>query len=104
MVNRKNELAGILKDIPVVNTRFSSGGNIIMNFASETERENAARRINSGMDNIETKLTKKMWPKIMICNASKEESKDDILGYLLSKNNYLKNIEDVDKNISLVFS
>lgn len=85
VVNRKDELAGVLKDIPVVNTRFTSGGNIIMNFASEAERENAARRIDSGMENIEMTFTKKMWPKIMICNVSKEENKDDILDYLVAK-------------------
>lgn len=78
VVNRKDKFDGVLKNIPVVNTKFISGGNIIMNFAYEAERVNATRRINSVMDNTDMKFTK-MWLKIIICNVSKEESKDNVL-------------------------
>lgn len=104
VASRKDEVARALKDIPVVNTKFTSGGNAVLNFDSEAEREKAANVISSGLRNVEMNFTKKLHPKIMICNVSKEENKGDIVEYLVAKNGYLQTVEDVHDKMKLVFS
>lgn len=47
-----------MKLYPVVHTKFTNAGNIIIYFASEAEWENSAIRINSCMENIDIKFTK----------------------------------------------
>ncbi len=53
---------------------------------------------------VETRMTKLFAPKIMICNVSKEESKDDIVDYLIAKNSYVQSVEGVHDKIRLVFT
>lgn len=103
VASRKTELAKVLKDVPVVDTRFTSGGNVVMNFASESERQAAANKISNGLKNLEMNFTKKLHPKIMICNVSKEESKEDIVEFLVAKNVYLQSLNNVHEKIKLVF-
>ena len=54
-----------------------------MNFESATDRELAANRISA-----ETQLTRKVLPKIMICNVSHKEKREDVIHHLISKNKY----------------
>lgn len=39
----------------------------------------------------------------MICNVSKEESKDDIVEYLVTKNAYFQSVDNVHDKLKLVF-
>lgn len=103
-VSRKCELAKALKDVQAVNTKFTGRGNVVMNFANEQERERAANVISGTLSNVETGVNKVFAPKIMICNVSKEESKDDLVEYLIAKNSYLQTIEDVQDKIKLIFN
>ena len=103
VASRKAELAKVLKEVPVVDTRFTSGGNAVMKFASESEHQVAASKISNGLKNFEMNFTKKLQPKIMICNVSKEESKEDIVEYLVTKNAYLQSVANVHDKLKLVF-
>ena len=93
----------MLKNIPVVNTKLTSGGNVVMNFANESEREMAAARIRSGIKDVDTQVTKKFHPKIMICNVSKEENKTDVIDYLIAENSYLQSVVEVQEKVKLIF-
>ena len=42
----------------------------------------AATKIKNELKDLELKYTKKLFPKIMICNVSKEENKDEVTDYL----------------------
>ena len=42
-------------------------------------------------------------PKIMLCNVSKEENKDDIVQTIIERNDYLELIENILNKISMVF-
>ena len=103
VIERKEELASVLKDVPVVDTKFTNNGNIVMNFASETERRVAADKITAEMKDTEMKLTRKLSPKIMICNVSKEENKEEVIDYMIGKNTFLQNIDGINDMIEMVF-
>ena len=85
LTQRKEELACVLKDVPVVDTKFTTKGNVVMNFASETERTLAVEKITAEMKDTEMRLAKKLSPKIMICNVSKEENKEEVIDYWIEK-------------------
>lgn len=102
VLNRKEELASALKDVPVVDTKFTDKGNIVLNFASETERRVAAEKITDKMKDTDLKLTRKLSPKIMICNVSKHEEKEEVLDYLIGKNSFLQNINGIGDMIEMI--
>lgn len=103
VASSKAELTKVLKDVPIVDTKFTSGDNAVMNFACEPERQMAAHRISNGLENLEMNFTKKLHPTTMICNVSKEESKEDIVEYLVAKNGYLQSVDNVNDKVKLVF-
>lgn len=46
---------------------------------------------------------KKILPKIMLCNVSKEEDKEELLTKLIEKNECLQTIEGVKEKMKLLF-
>ena len=68
------KLAGVLKNIPVVNTKLTSGGNVVMSLRGKWQLLGI----------------KKIRPKIMKCNILKEENETDVIDYLIAKNSYLQ--------------
>ena len=89
MSDRKDELADALSDIPVMYTKFTERESVMMNFESATDRELAVNKISTAMDGTETQLTRKVLPKIMICDVTHEKKQEDVIHYLISKNKYL---------------
>ena len=53
-------------------------GTVILNFESEHQRDEAAAKVEE-LENLSANKTKMLFPKIMICNVSKEENGDDIV-------------------------
>ena len=43
------------------------------------------------------KKVKKLLPKIMICNVSTEERKENLVHTMIQRNEYLQSIDDVTK-------
>ena len=70
---KKKKVVELLKDIPIVDIRFSQTGNLMVNFPDEQCRDNAATLIQDNMGDVVTKKVKKLQPKIMICNVHGEE-------------------------------
>ena len=84
MEDKKVEVANALANVQVTDTRFSDK-KIVLNFETEIKRNEAADKIKS-VENISVKTVKKIKPKIMICNVPDIESKDDMITYLISRN------------------
>ena len=103
MREKKEEVANALKGMQITDTRFSDK-KIIMNFASEGEMNNAMTKLNHVNDVKAKNVKRKLSPKIMICNVHKEESKDDLMENLIERNDYLKNVDDIENKISFMFS
>ena len=99
---RKDEISDVLKGLQIVDAQFKQTGNVILNFESEKSRDEAATKVG-GLDNLSATKTKKLFPKIMICNVSAEESKEEILETIIEKNDYLKSIDDVMGKMRLSF-
>lgn len=100
--DRKLDIATALAGVSINDSRFTVGGNIIMNFDDEATRNEAAKRLKT-INNMEISNVKKILPKIMLCNVSKEEDKDELLAKLIEKNECLQAIEGVNKKMKLLF-
>ena len=49
------------------------------------------------LENLSVKKAKKLLPKIMICNVSTEERKENLVHTMIQRNEYLQSIDDVTK-------
>ena len=102
-MQKKNEISNALQDFQIVNTKFkTNNGNIILNFENQEQRDRAAEEVEK-LENLSAVRTKKLLPKIMICNVNIEESREDLVDTMIQKNDYLQNIEDIKNKINLVF-
>ncbi len=101
--DKKEEVARALTDIQINDSRFTAKGNMVLNFENETMMKNAAEKIEK-VDNMTTKTVKKLKPKVMICNVHEEESESEIIKTIISRNEYLQTIDNVENKIDLVFT
>lgn len=98
----KDDVSQALSDVQIAESRFTSKGNIVMNFEKETVRDEAAKKLEN-VQHVKAKVVKKLNPKIMICNVNKEDLEEQFIETLICKNEYLKSIEDVEKKIVKLF-
>ena len=74
----KDEVSRAHSGVQIKNARFTTEGNIVMNFEDEDIRNLAAQKLET-VSNVTTKSVKKMKLKIMICNAHKVETKETLI-------------------------
>ena len=101
-VAMKKEVAKVLSDVQIKDSKFTQGGNIIMNFVNEAERNEAADKLKV-IDTVNTKNVKKLMPKVMVCNVHKEEDIDDLIDTLIERNLFLQSIDNTKDKMKLVF-
>lgn len=94
--DKKVEVSQALKDVQIKDSKFTSNGNIVMNFESEEILKDAAKKLGS-VASVAIKSVKKLKPKVMICNVYKEESDSELIKTLIDRNECLKLITDADK-------
>ena len=99
---KKDEISDALDGLQIIDTKFNQSGNVILNFENEQQRDAAAAKM-AGLENLSVATTKKLHPKIMICNVSTEEDKDDLVQTIIKRNDYLQSVDDIMDKISLVF-
>ena len=108
-VEKRKEVADILADFTIIDTKFPPNGNIVMNFQDKTSRDRAADEIEGKIPGTQVKKIGYLNPKIMICNVHIDEEdinaedKEGIIMKLLAKNEFLKNITDVESKIEFLF-
>ena len=108
-VEKKKEVAEILADFTIVDTKFPPNGNIVMNFQDKTSRDRAAEEIEGKIPGTQVKKIGYLNPKIMICNVHIDEEdidaedKQGIIEKMLAKNEFLKNITNVESKIEFLF-
>ena len=98
---KKKEVSQALTGVQIKDSRFTTSGNIIMNFENETVLEEAAEKLKT-ITQISTKNVRKLMPKVMICNVNSEESEEDLIKDLIDRNDYLQEINDVDNKIKII--
>lgn len=76
--DRKLDIATALAGVPINDSRFTVGGNIVMNFDDDATRNEAAETLKT-INNMEISNVKKIMQKIMHYNVSKEKDKDKLL-------------------------
>lgn len=101
--DKKNQVREALSDVQIQDSKFTAGGNIIMNFETETVRDKASEKLKH-VENVNVTQVKRLLPKIMICNVHKEEDKSKIVDLLIEWNEYLQTIDNIKDKISIVFS
>ena len=101
MSEKRKEVAEVLKNISIVDTRFSQTGNMVVNFPDEKFRDSAATLIQDNVGGALTEKVKKMQPQIMICNVHDEE--EEVIDAVIEKNIYLQSISDVSQKMTLLF-
>ena len=99
---KKSEICDALSGVQVRDTRFSKSGNIVLNFESALERDEAANKV-AGVENLAVDKIKKLKPKIMICYVNDPVDKDSIIDKMIEKNEYLQSIPDVKDKIQVSF-
>ena len=100
---KKSEISNALQGLQIVDTKFKqSNGNVILNFETQEQRDLAVQKVGE-LENLSVKKAKKLLPKIMICNVSTEERKENLVHTMIQRNEYLQSIDDVTKKIELVF-
>ena len=75
---------------------------MILNFETEHQKDEAAVKVGE-LDDLSATKTKKLLPKIMICNVSTEENKDVLVQTIIKRNEYLQSIDDITNKMSLVY-
>ena len=73
-----------------------------MNFATENDRDQAAKKLET-VKEISTTSSKKLNPKITICNVNKEEEEWDFMKSLIERNDFLQQVENIENKIKLLF-
>ena len=102
---KKHEICDALVGVQIADTRFNQSGNVILNFETEQLRNAAVDKVDE-LDNLSaTKLnSRKLFPRIMICNVSTEENRDDLVKTIISRNDYLQSVDGIMDKIKLVFT
>ena len=100
--DKKEEISDALGDLQITDARFGRSGNVVLNFETEHQRDEAAAKVGV-LDNLSATKSKKLFPKIMICNVSTMENKDDLVQTIIRRNDYLQGIDGIMDKISLVF-
>ena len=100
---KKREISNVLAGLQIVDTKFQRSGNVVLNFENDSERDEAAMKVG-GLGDLSVVKTKELFPKIMICNVSAEENKDELVKTMIMRNDYLKSIDDITSKISLIFA
>ena len=100
-LKKEDDVGKALTGMQVTNTKFMDN-KIVLNFETKNERDNAAEKMKE-VPNVTIKQVKKMDPSIMICNVSKEESKEDMIQNLIERNESLKSVDDIENKIRYVF-
>ena len=94
---KKSEISNALQGLQIVDTKFKqSNGNVILNFETQEQRDLAVQKVGE-LENLSVKKAKKLLPKIMICNVSTEERKENLVHTMIQRNEYLQSIDDVIK-------
>ena len=101
--DKKNEVLHALTGVQAVDSRFTKGGDIVMNFENESMRDEAVQKLEV-VEEVTTKSVKKLKPKIMICNVPQEESKDMLIENLIDRNAYLQAIPEIESKMELIFA
>ena len=107
---KKNEVADLLADFTILDTKFPPNGNMIMNFKDKDSRDRAAQEIDGKIPDTQVKKIGYLKPKIMMCNVHLDEEdidisdKDDIVQKLIGRNDFLKNMSDINSKIEFLFS
>lgn len=101
-VSMKKEVSQALSGVQIKDSKFTLGGNIVLNFPNEAERKAAADKLKS-IDAVNTRNVKKLMPKFMVCNVHKEEEKDVLIDTLIERNAFLQSIDDARNKMKLVF-
>ena len=100
--DKKEEISTALNGLQIVDARFGQTGNVVLNFENEVQRDEAIARVGN-VDNLSARKTKKLLPKIMICNVNEMEDKDNLVETIIDKNDYLNAIDDVANKLEVVF-
>ena len=98
----KADISSALVGLQIVNTQFKPTGNVVLNFKTEHERDQAAMKVDQ-LNNLSTKPKQKRLPRIMICNVSTVENKDNLIETIIDRNDYLKTITDIGHKINLIY-
>ena len=107
---KKKEVADILADFTILDTKFPPNGNIIMNFKDKDTRDRAAQEIGGKIPDTEVNRVGYLKPKFMLCNVHLEEEdinttdKDDIIRKIINRNDFLKNMADINSKIEFLFT
>ena len=99
----KEEVSHALNELQIKDSKFTTGGNIVMNFENEKTRDEAALRLVN-VEQVNTSKVKKLMPKIMICNVNKEETPSKIIETVIERNDYLSTIQDVKNKIQMIYN
>ncbi|KAK3886357.1 hypothetical protein Pcinc_009489 [Petrolisthes cinctipes] len=62
--DKKDEVSQALEDVQILDTKFTNGGKIVVNFETEEERKEAHDKLQ-GLGNLRFSHGRKMQPKIM---------------------------------------
>lgn len=96
----KSEVENALSGIQISDSKFTTKGNIVMNFESK-ERRNEAQHKLQAVKNATVFSAKQMDPKIMICNVAEQENEGSIVNLLIERNN-LEVIDDIEDKLKIV--
>lgn len=100
-VDKKKKVEEALSDVQILDSRFTSKGNIVMNFESEEGRAEAQNKLH-GVDNLNVSCGRRLNPKIMICNVAQVEDGDSIIDTVIERND-LSVIDGVKDKMSVIF-
>ena len=103
IIDKKMEMAESLKDIEIMNTKSTTKGNIVINFANEAQRDEAEKRIKDKVPNANTKKLGKLMPKIMICNVGTLENDSEVINTLIRANPCLESTPNIENKIKFLF-
>ena len=99
---KKEKISNALEGLQIVDAQFRQSGNVVLNFETEHQRDEAAVKVGE-LDDLSATKTKKLFPKIMVCNVSTQENKDNLVQTILKRNDYLMSIDGIMDKIKLVF-
>ncbi len=100
--DKKDEVSQALNDVQILDTKFTNGGKIVVNFETEEERKEAHDKLQE-LGNLRFSHGKKMQPKIILCNVGEEEKRETLIEHIIERNRYLSTIAGIEDKMSVIF-
>ena len=93
----RKEVTNVLKNVKINKMRVTNDGSVVVNLPDQGSNDEAKRVLAT--KNLDTKIATTLQPKIMVHNVSDDEVEDELVSFILAKNDFLSGLDENDVKV-----